>query len=443
MDTPSSIKDLINFLDSSPTAWQAVAFLRNKFLQNDYIELLEHQTWNIQPGQRYFVVRNGSSFCAFVTPKNFPKQLRLLASHTDSPGLKLKPQPEILKKGMLLLGVEVYGAPLLTSWLNRDLGIAGRILYTDLQQQIKESVVRLDRYPLTIPQLAIHLDREANEKGVILNKQEHLNALACLEKDFSQHSFLETLLREEIDFDKLIAHDLFLFPLETARLTGYKNAFISSYRIDSLASVHAAYSALLNHSDSLEEEIKMVVFWDNEEVGSQSAQGAQSPFLSQVLQRLIEGLKGTKEDYFCLISRSTCFSIDLAHALHPNYTDKHDAQHQPLLGKGVILKCNAQHRYATSARSLLPVKIFAGLEEMQLQYFVNRGDLPCGSTIGPLHAAATGMATVDIGCGQLSMHASRELMASQDHIALCLLLERVMKTPQAEWPIVVSEIQRS
>ena len=436
MDIALVFKYLCQFLDSSPTAWHAVSIIRTQLLQAGFIELAEHKAWDIKPERCYFVTRNGSSLCAFVTPKNIPKRLRLLASHTDSPGFKLKPNPEIRKNGSILLGVEVYGSPLLTSWLNRDLGIAGRILYTNRYGQIRESVVRLDRYPVTIPQLAIHLEREVNEKGALLNKQEHLSALAGLEKTFNQSSFIETLLHEEIDFEELIAHDLFLFPLEKSRLTGYKNAFISAYRIDSLASVHSAYTALLNHPDPLEDDVKMVVFWDNEEVGSQSTQGAHSPFLSQILERIMESWNGTKEDYFCLISRSTCFSIDLAHALHPNYVEKHDAQHQPLLGEGVVLKHNAQQRYATSARSLLPIKTLADLEKLHLQSFVSRGDMPCGTTIGPIHAAVTGMSTVDIGCGQLSMHSSRELMACQDHIEMCRLLAKIMKTPQAQWPAV-------
>lgn len=435
MESSFIISDLIKFLDASPTAWHAVATARHRLQQAGFIELSEQNYWKIQPGQRYFVTRNGSSLCAFITPQHFPKRMRLLASHTDSPSLKLKPQPEIRKHCAILLGVEVYGSPLLNSWLNRDLGIAGRILYTDCHGHIKESLVRLDRYPVIIPQLAIHLDREVNDKGLLLNKQEHLNALAGLESSFKDNaSFLESLLSEVIHFEQIIAHDLLLYPLEKTQLVGYRNSLLSAYRIDSLASVHAALTALMDHTHPLEDEIKMIIFWDNEEVGSHTSQGADSPFFNQILERILNGFEGTREDYFCLINRSMCISIDLAHALHPNYAEKHDPNHQPILGQGVVIKSNAQQRYATSARSSLPVKMAATIKQIPLQTFVSRNDIPCGTTIGPLQASLTGMPTIDIGCGQLSMHSCRELMACQDHIDMCHLLGALLQTHH--WPQV-------
>lgn len=429
MKQPSIIQDFLSFLDLAPTAWHAVALTRERLQQAGFLEISEQERWHIQPEQCYVVTRNGSSLCAFVTPRQPPKRLRLLASHTDSPSLKLKPNAEIRKHQTILLGVEVYGSPLLSSWLNRDLGLAGRVIYTTPQGQIKESLVSLERYPVTIPQLAIHLDREVNEKGLQLNKQEHLNALAGLESSFKQTSFIETVLREEIDCEQLIDHDLFLFPLEKASLLGYQDAFLAAYRIDSLASVHAALTALLHHSDPLEDEIKMVIFWDHEEIGSHTAQGVESPFFSQTLERIVEGFKGSREDYFCLLNSSTCVSIDLAHALHPNYAEKHDPQHQPILGQGVVLKHNAQQRYATSALSALPLHMAASLKRLPLQRFVSRNDMPCGTTIGPLQACLTGIPTADIGCGQLSMHSCRELMACQDHLDMCQLLGALLQHP--------------
>ena len=215
--------------------------------------------------------------------------------------------------------------------------------------------------------------------------------------------------------------------MERARLIGFGESLLAAYRIDSLASVHAALAALLQKPQPLEDEIKMIVFWDNEEVGSHTGQGAQSPFFSHTMERVVEGCKGSREDYFRLLNRSTCISIDLAHALHPNYAEKHDLQHPVILGKGVVLKSNAQQKYATSARSLLPVQMAAERNNLPLQKFVSRNDIPCGSTIGPLHASLTGMATVDIGCGQLSMHGCRELMSCQDHLEMCQLLESLLE----------------
>jgi aspartyl aminopeptidase len=427
------IQDLISFLNQSPTAWHAVDEIKKKLENKGFIQLKEQDTWNIQPEKRYFTIRNGSSICAFITPSSAPIRTRLLASHTDSPSFKLKPQPEIRKHGSILFSVEVYGAPLLSSWLNRDLGIAGRVIYYDHQEQIKESLVRLDEYPMTIPQLAIHLDREVNEKGLILNKQEHLNVLAALESQIpADQSYLHLLLKDKINFKEIINFDLFVYPIAGARLLGYEEQMIAAYRIDSLASVNAALQAFLQNLEPLENEIKMIAFWDNEEIGSRTAQGAESPFIMQTLERILFGFNLNREDYFRLISQSVCVSIDLAHALHPNYADKHDAHHQLFLGKGVILKSNAQHRYASDARSSAPLQAIARKQEIALQRFVSRNDIPSGTTIGPIHASLTGMQTVDIGCSQLSMHSCRELMACQDHLHLCQLLQSILK--ESEFP---------
>lgn len=427
------LQDLSTFLDANPTAWHAVDHCTQKLKNRGFTELKEADSWSLKQGQGYYIKHLQSSICAFVLPTSPPKRVRLLASHTDSPSFKLKPQPEIRRHQTLLFGAEVYGAPLLSSWLNRDLGLAGRVIYTTTDGQLQETLVRLQKYPLVIPQLAIHLDREVNEKGLLLNKQEHFNVLAALEQDVPPHtSYLEMLLREEIDFEQLLSFDLLLFPIEKSRFIGYKQQFLASYRIDSLASVHAALSALLDDPSPLDEDIKMTIFWDNEEVGSSTAQGAESPFFNHTLERLLLALGQSRENYFRVLSQSHCTSIDLAHALHPNYADKHDPQHHPILGKGVIVKTNAQQRYASDAYSSLPIHLLASKSSIPLQKFVSRNDMPCGSTIGPLQACMTGIPTVDIGCGQLSMHSSRELMACQDHVSLFTLLKALLQTK--EWP---------
>jgi len=430
----SLIEDLKQFLDLSPTSWHAVSEITKRLKAANFIELKEHEAWSIQKGKAYFVQRNGSSLCAFVIPHSHPHRIRLFASHTDSPALKLKPKPEIRKNGIISFGVEVYGGPLLTSWLNRDLQLAGRILYKDQSNRIMEELIELDKHPFLIPQVAIHLDREVNEKGLLLNKQEHLNVLAALEEQVPNDcSYLETLIREKIPkFARLIDFDLFFTPLEKARLIGYQQEMLASYRIDSLSSVHAILHALIQNSQPHSNDIKMAMFWDNEEIGSYTAQGADSPFFRQTMDRILLGLNGGKEESFRLISQSTCVSIDLAHALHPNHTDKHDSQHQPLLGKGIVLKYNAQQKYATNARSALPIHIAAEEQNIPLQKFVSRNDMPCGSTIGPIQASQTGMPTVDIGCGQLSMHSCREILCCQDQIWLTSLLKSLMSIEH--WP---------
>jgi aspartyl aminopeptidase len=424
-------QDLLRFLDACPTSWHAVAEVKKKLQERGFVELKEEQKWDLQPGRRYFVTRNNSSVCAFVTPLHPPHKIRLIASHTDSPSFKLKPQPEIRNRNMILLGVEVYGAPLLSSWLNRDLGLAGRVIFYNQNGQLECKTVRLDESPLTIPQLAIHLDREVNEKGLQLKKQEHLNALAAFVDDSwdDSNDYLDTLLRKKLRCEKIVNFDLFLFPLEPASFLGYGEQMVAAYRIDNLASLHASLDALIENDEPLTDEIKMLVSWDNEEIGSGTAQGASSTFVPQAIERIALSFGLTREDYFRMLSQSLCVSVDLAHALNPNYGDKHDPNHPILAGKGVVLKTNAQYRYASDAFSSIALQVVAERNGMCLQKFVSRNDIPCGSTIGPIHATLCGMPTVDIGAAQLSMHSCRELMAVQDHIDLCNLLGLILELP--------------
>lgn len=417
-----TIQDLLSFLNNSPTAWHATANIAEKLHAAGYRELQESEAWNLTPGNSFFLTRNGSSLCAFTVPSKKPRLAYLLASHTDSPALKLKPNAEYQKQNMIMIGVETYGAPLLNAWLNRDLGIAGRISYLDASGLRKTTLVRLDHSPLVIPQLAIHLDREVNERGLVLNKQEHLNALATLiNSSEGKANFLERKLQEKINFSLLLSHDLFLYPLEKASLLG-EQQMIGSYRIDNLTSVHAALTALCHSKKASEDRLNMGIFWDNEEVGSSTAQGAGSPFFQQILERILIALGMNREEYLRLLSQSLCFSIDLGHALHPNYPERHDPQHQPLLGKGIIIKSNAQQRYSTDAESAALLSHLCIKLQLPYQKFSSRSDIPSGTTVGPIHASMTGMKTIDIGSAQLSMHSSREIASCQDHLDMCRLL---------------------
>lgn len=418
------ITDLLHFLDNSPTAWHAVANCASMLTKHGFKELKECDAWNIKPGGHYFVIRNGSSICAFVVPKKHPKGAHVAASHTDSPSFKLKPNAEFHKENMIMLGLEIYGSPMLASWLNRDLGIAGRIVYTNKNGLIQEELVRLEDSPVVIPQLAIHLDRSVNESGPVLNKQEHLAALAGLEhKTKAKGSFLERALKKTLPIKDVLSFDLFLYPLEPARLIGEDQQMISSYRIDSLDSVHAALHGLVESKQPSESLLKMIVLWDNEEIGSQTAQGAGSPFLPHVIERIAISLKLPREDYFRMLSQSLCASVDLAHAMHPNYIEKHEPRHLAFLNKGIVIKANAQQRYASDARSSAVIVDICKKHNIPYQMYVSRGDIPCGTTVGPINANLTGMPTVDIGCAQLSMHACREIMGTSDHLSMIQVLK--------------------
>lgn len=421
----SEINDLLTFLNRSPTAWHAVQEMSAQLLKEGFQKLCESECWELQPGGRYFVWRNGSSLCAFIVPEARFSTVQLVASHTDSPSFKLKPNAEYYKENMLMLGLEMYGAPLITSWLNRDLGIAGRVVYLNPQGEMIQSLVRLDEHPVVIPQLAIHLDRQVNENGLLLNKQDQLAAIAALDSNthpFKKIAYIERLLKDKIDYQQLLSSDLFLFPLEPAALIGYNQQMIAAYRLDNLGSAHAALNALIKAKDTRSDALRMSIWWDNEEVGSETAQGAGSPFLAHALERISLALNMTREEYLRLSTQSLCVSVDLAHAQHPNYGDKHEPRHSILMERGIVLKSNAQQRYASNAFSSAILTNLCRQHNISVQNFVTRSDIPCGTTIGPIHAAATGMPTVDIGYPQLSMHSCRELIACEDHLDMCTLL---------------------
>lgn len=410
---------LVSFLNASPTPWHAVDGMVTQLNEAGFQLLKENDKWNLKPGGRYCVTRNGSSLCAFIVPTNPISNAKVILTHTDSPGFKLKPNAEFRKENMVMLGVEVYGSPLITSWLNRDLGIAGRIVYLDNKKHLRESLVRLDNSPVILPQLAIHLDRQVNESGLTLNKQEHLSVLAALSEE---KNYLERCLQKSCDFHTLLTYDLFLFPLEPARFIGHEKQMIASYRIDNLCSVHASLTALINENKPHSNCLKLIAAMDNEEIGSETAQGTASTFIPNVMERIALSLNASREDYLRMIDNSLCISSDLAHATHPNYPDRHDPRHMILMGHGIVIKYNAQHRYASDARTAGAIVALCKQHHLPYQHFVTRGDIPCGTTVGPIHAHRLGMPTVDIGTPQLSMHSCREITSTKDYHDLCVLL---------------------
>ncbi|MGL4540543.1 MAG: M18 family aminopeptidase [Candidatus Rhabdochlamydia sp.] len=421
------LADLKVFLETAPTSWHATQEIGNRLAIHHFLPLEDTDKWKLKPGGKYFTTKGGS-LCAFSLPKKKPKQALILASHTDSCALKLKPLPCYSEQNMTSFGVEVYGSPLLSSWLNRDLVLAGRVIVLNKDQQPEETLVILDDATFMIPQLAIHLDRDVNEKGVILNKQEHLCPLVSVssqEKDAI--SLIENLLRRQLSFQKLLSFDLFLVPQESARFIGLNNEMLASYRIDNLLSVHASLAALVSCKNPSEDQLQIALFLDHEEVGSHSLEGAGSCFLQDTLKRMAYHLELDLEALIRLKNNSLCLSIDMAHALNPNYINKHDPHHQPLLNKGIVIKYNANQKYASNAVSTAPIIHACHNLNLNYQSFVSRSDLSCGSTIGPIIAANLGINTVDIGCPQLSMHSTREVIACQDYLDLLHLLSYLVQ----------------
>ncbi len=420
------IEDFRAFVDNSPTSWHAVEEMGNRLAILDFIPLSESEKWSLEPGKSYFVIRDGS-LCGFSLPKQKPKKAALIATHTDSPALKIKPLPEIQKENMTLLGVETYGSPILASWLGRDLGIAGRVVTVDADQNLSEKMVFIDDAPLYIPFLAPHLDRESHEKGLLLNKQDHLIPIATLSDEGFKKGYLEMLLRRQFSFHTLLSFDLFLVPLESSKFIGGSNEMIASYRLDNLASAHAALVALGNPKKTASALLQMALFYDHEEIGSRTETGAESPFFSEILDRIALSYKMDKEELYLLKHNALCLSVDMAQAFNPNYKERYDPEHHALVGKGVVIKYHAGKKYVSHAQGAAAVILLCQKLNLNYQSYVNRSDIGSGSTVGPIFAAQQGITTVDIGCPQLSMHATREVMACQDYYDLCTLLTQFLQ----------------
>lgn len=420
----SRIENFLSFLHSCPTSWHCVKEIGTFLSFHDFKSLNEKELWNMSEEGKYFVSRGGS-IASFSLPKEKPSKIVLLAAHTDSPSLKIKPNPMLTQDEMALLEVEVYGSPILHSWLNRDLALAGRIFYENKEGKIQEELLFLKDTPLIIPELAIHLQRDVNEKGPLLNKQDHLMPVFSTMGSEGSLFNLETLLRKYYDFSSLVAFDLFLVPLEAPRLLGPQQDWIASYRLDNLASVYASMLAMINYTPS--SLLPISVFWDHEEVGSRSWEGANSSFLNDVLCRIRHFYKMSEEEFLVLKRNSLALSLDMAHGLNPMHKQKHDPNHQPILGKGIVLKHNADQRYASSAQTLAEAVLIGKKAKIPLQHFVNRSDMPCGSTVGPFITTSIGIPTVDLGCAQLSMHSAREIMAKDDYLDSITFLTEALK----------------
>jgi aspartyl aminopeptidase len=416
-----SIHELLEFIDRSPTPFHAVEEMKNKLNAQGYSELKESDKWELVSNGKYFITRNDSSLIAFIvgTKTKDASGFKIIGAHTDSPNLKLKPNPAYDKSGYLQLGVEVYGGVLLTTWTDRDLSLAGRIIIKG-KKRPESKLVHFDEPLLRIPQLAIHLNRDVNEKGLTLNKQNHLPPIFSLaEKKGSTKDLLEKKIAQKLKCKAadILNMELSLYDTQSGAVGGAEGEFIFSGRLDNLASCHAALQAL-TESKTKDSMTRVIAFYDHEEVGSESAQGAGSPFLKDVLERLTLESNNPRETFFRSMANSFFISADMAHAVHPNYSEKHDAKHMPILNGGPVIKCNSNQRYATEGVSSVWFETLCKKAGVPVQKFVVRSDLGCGSTIGPTTAANLGIRTVDVGNPMLSMHSIREMAGAKDHLPL-------------------------
>ena len=444
---------LLTFIENSPTPFHAVENMVSILRDNGFEALNEPDEWHEKIKQggdgqagRYYVTRNDSSIIAFTLNQPLPeKGFRMVGAHTDSPCLKVKPKPEIINNRYLQLGVEVYGGVLLNPWFDRDLSLAGRVSYLNEAGEIQHQLIDLKKAIATIPSLAIHLDREANDKRCI-NKQNHLPpvlmklpAVELADESAELITDFKKILIQIINLSlkgtkdnqtkiktsaKILDYELSFYDTQAPAVIGFHDDFIASARLDNLLSCYTGLMAMVDESilddKKPTQQNSLLICSDHEEVGSMSAAGAQGPFLRTVLERLCE----SDEDYARMVANSSMVSADNAHGVHPNYADKHDGNHGPILNEGPVIKTNANQRYASNSETSVLFKHLCDLADVPVQSFVVRSDMGCGSTIGPITASEIGVKTVDVGVPTFAMHSIRELAGRWDAFYLYRVLKQ-------------------
>ncbi|MER5220397.1 M18 family aminopeptidase [Streptomyces flaveus] len=409
--------DLMSFLTASPSPYHAVANAAERLEKAGFRQVAETDAWEGAHGGKY-VVRGGAIVAWYVPEGAEPHTpFRIVGAHTDSPNLRVKPRPDSGAHGWRQVAVEIYGGPLLNSWLDRDLGLAGRLSLRDGTTRL----VNIDRALLRVPQLAIHLDRSVTSEGLKLDKQRHLQPIWGLGNDVRDGDLIRFLEQESgLAEGEVTGWDLMTHSIEPPSYLGRDKELVAGPRMDNLLSVHAGTAALAAVAtyDSALPYIPVLAAFDHEENGSQSDTGADGPLLGSVLERSVFARGGTYEDRARAFAGTVCLSSDTGHAVHPNYAERHDPTHHPRAGGGPILKVNVNNRYATDGSGRAVFAAACEKAAVPFQSFVSNNSMPCGTTIGPITAARHGIKTVDIGVAILSMHSARELCATEDPFLL-------------------------
>ncbi len=410
-DSAEITRSLLEFIDASPTPFHAVSNMAVRLQAAGFEALVEGEAWSLSLGGSYYIVRGESSLIAFTLGDGpiAESGVAMVGAHTDSPNLRIKPRGDREHHGYQQVGVEVYGGALLASWTDRDLGIAGRVMVKEADG-VGSRLVLIRRPIARVPQLAIHLNREVNDVGLKLDRELHMRPVLGLAD--AKWQGVEELCAEElgIDADTIIGQDLMFFDVSPSTVGGVRDEFIFAPRLDNLASCHAGLEALLDRTQRGGKRTALLACYDHEEVGSTSTTGASGSLLSDVLSRIVPNT----EDLARARSRSLLVSVDMAHAVHPNYADRHESEHMPHINAGPVIKHNANVRYATDATTAAAFRQICERAEVPVQEFVMRANLACGSTIGPLVASRVGTPVVDVGNAMLSMHSIREQGGAHD-----------------------------
>ncbi|MPM01943.1 putative M18 family aminopeptidase 2 [bioreactor metagenome] len=411
--------DLVDFLYKSPTAYHSVETIKERLDLNGFSEVKESEKWNLQKEGKYYVIKNDSALIAFIIGNGDVEEdgFKLIGAHTDSPGFRVKANPEMVSEGKYLkLNTEVYGGPILYTWFDRPLGLAGKVTLkgqSSLKPEVK--LVNINKPLLIIPSVAIHMNRTVNE-GFNINKQKDtLPLLSLINDKFEKDGFLVNVLADElkVDANEILGFDLGLYEVEKGALIGLNEEFISAGRLDDMWMVYTGIQALID--SKVNKSTKVMVCMDNEEIGSLTAQGANSALLLNILERITLSLGKDREGMHRALANSIMISADLAHAVHPNAEEKHDPTNRPVLGEGPVLKTAASGSYSTDSYN---AAIFEGLckkAEVPYQKFFNRSDVRGGTTIGPITSSLLTIPVMDMGAPLLSMHSIRELASVKDN----------------------------
>lgn len=410
--------DLIEFIYKSPTNFHVVSNAKQELMAHGFEELSSGEAWNLEKGKKYFVTKNGSSLFAFIVGTgNCTEGIKFVCAHSDSPTFRIKPNAEMAVSGKYLkLNTEVYGGPILYTWFDRPLSLAGRVALKGTNPlQPLTRLVNINRPLLVIPHLAIHFNRAVNEQGNPLSRQKDmLPVVATINETFEKDNFLVNLLAKEmnVNTEDILDFDLTLYDVEKGCLLGANDEFISCGKLDDLAMAYAGLRALINaHSCT---QTQMLAIFDNEEVGSTTKQGAASPVLRTIVERIILGLGGSSEDLCRAIHNSFMISADMSHALHPNYVEKHDPTNHPVMNGGPVIKYNANQKYITDGESAAVFMSICETAGVPYQKFVNHSDMAGGSTLGNVFLSQMEVRGVDIGNPMWGMHSVRETAGVAD-----------------------------
>lgn len=424
-------KDLIEFVHKSPTNYHLVENVAELLLENGFKNLSLRERWNIEKGGKYFTIKNDSSIVAFVVGEGELEKegFKLIGSHTDFPNFKIKPNPEIItEKSYLKLNTEVYGGPILNTWLDRPLSIAGKVVLKsdDVFHPISK-IIDIKKPILIIPNIAIHMNKKVNE-GIALSKQKDMLPLVSIVSDkFEKKDFLINMIAKELNVEKqdILDFELSLYEVEKGQIIGANEELISCARLDNMAMVHASLNALIHSKTS--KSTNVMVCFDNEEVGSGTKQGADSPMLKTILERIAISLGKDTEDFYRALYNSFIISADMAHAVHPNSPEKHDPTNRPIVNNGPAVKISASQSYTTDSDSQAVYKFIAKKAGVPVQTFVNHSDERGGSTIGPINSTQLDIRSIDIGNPILSMHSIRELGGVDDHYNVKKIFEEFFR----------------